>query len=139
MNRYPPQLKREYIDTGKAKLVYRDLPLSFHPSAQVAAEAAECAGEQGKYYPYHDILFENTARLDVSDLKRYASQIGLNTGSFNACLDSGQMAQEVRDDASAANALDATGTPTFFVNGVKIRGAQPFEVFQAAIEAELAQ
>jgi protein-disulfide isomerase len=134
-----PQIKKEYVDTGKVRIVFRDFPLSFHPNAQKAAEAAECAGEQGKYYEMHDKLFTNQKALDVNSLKAYAQQIGLNIGKFNSCLDSGQMAGEIRKDMTDGQSYGVQGTPGFFVNGAFISGAQPYEVFKQAIDAELAK
>jgi protein-disulfide isomerase len=133
-----PQLKREYIDTGKVKLVYRDFPLSFHQNAQKAAEAAECAGEQDKYYEMHDKIFENQQAITTTNLKEYAKEIGLNTNEFNECLDSGEMASEVQKDFQDGQSIGVRGTPTFFINGKLLRGAQPFEEFQKIIEKELA-
>jgi len=92
------QIEEKYIKTGKVRLVYRDYPLSFHPSAQKAAEGAECADEQGKFWEMHDKIFENQQAMGVSDLKRYAQEFGLNTSQFNDCLDSGKMASEVKKD-----------------------------------------
>jgi len=132
------QIKKTYVDTGKVKIVFRDFPLSFHPKAQKAAEAAECAGEQGKYWEMHDKLFENQQTLDIISLKRYANEIGLNIAEFSPCLDSGQMAAEVKKDFSDGQAAGVRGTPAFFINGRLISGAQPFSAFQQAIDAELA-
>lgn len=134
-----PQIVTNYIDTGKVKLVYRDFPLSFHPQAQKAAEAAECAGEQGKYFEMHDKLFENQQTLSVANYKTWAGELGLSQTAFDECLDSGSMAAEVATDMSAGQAAGVTGTPGFFVNGVKISGAQPYSVFETAIEAALAE
>lgn len=132
------QIDEQYIKTGKVKLVYRDFPLSIHPNAQKAAEAAECSGEQGKYYEMHDILFENGANGGVADYKAYASQIGLNLAEFNECLDSGAMAAEVQKDFEEGQQYGVQGTPAFFINGKLVSGAQPFNVFQQEIEAALA-
>lgn len=131
------QLKKEYIDTGKVKLVYRDFPLEFHPYAQKAAEAAECAGEQGKYYQMHNKLFENQVAIDIPDLKKYAKDIGLNTAQFNTCLDTGKMKSEVENDYQEGISYGVTGTPAFFINGKLLEGAQPFSAFKQAIDAEL--
>ncbi|MBU0958323.1 MAG: DsbA family protein [Nanoarchaeota archaeon] len=133
-----PQIRARYIDTGKVKYVFRDFPLSFHPNAQKAAEAAECAGEQGKYFEMHDKLFDNQQALDVNSLKNYASQIDLDMGEFNSCLDSGKMAEEISKDLRDGQAAGVQGTPAFFINGRLVSGAQPFAAFQQAIEAELA-
>ena len=133
------QLRKEYVDTGKVKIIFRDFPLSFHANAQKAAEAAECAGEQNKYYGMHDKLFENQANISVADIKNYAVQIGLDSSAFNACLDSGAMASEVAADFADGQALGVSGTPTFFINGQKLVGAQPFSAFKQIIDAELAK
>ncbi|MBU0661983.1 DsbA family protein [Candidatus Micrarchaeota archaeon] len=134
-----PEIKTKYIDTGKVKLIYRDFPLEFHADAQKAAEAAECAEEQGKYYEMHDAIFENQQAIGVSSLKAYAAQIGLDTAKFDACLDTGAMAAEVKKDAADGSAAGVSGTPTFFINGTKIVGAQSFSAFESAIEIELAK
>jgi len=132
-----PQIKSQYIDTGKVKLVFRDFPLSFHQSAQKAAEAAECAGEQGKYFEMHDKLYQNQQTLSVENEKKWAKEIGLDQGKFDKCLDSGQMAGEIAKDMADGQSYGVQGTPGFFINGKPISGAQPFSVFQQAIEAEL--
>ncbi|MBT4191866.1 MAG: DsbA family protein [Candidatus Diapherotrites archaeon] len=132
-------LETKYIDTGKVRFIYRDFPLEFHTNAQKAAEAAECAGEQGKYYEMHDKIFENQNAIGVNNLKTYAKQIGLDEGEFDVCLDSGAMAQEVAKDFSDGQKLGVSGTPTFFVNGTKLVGAQPLSAFEQIIEAELAK
>jgi protein-disulfide isomerase len=131
------QIVEKYIDTGKVNLVYRDFPLSFHPNAQKAGEAAECAGEQGKYYEMHDLLFEKGVSGGVSAYKQYAKEIGLKTSDFDSCLDSGEMAGEVRKDFTDGQRAGVQGTPAFFIDGKLISGAQPFPAFEAAIEAAL--
>ena len=131
------QIRTQYIETGKAKLVFRDFPLSFHQQAQKAAEAAECAGEQDKYFEMHDLLFEQGVSGGVASFKSYASQIGLDTAEFNSCLDSGKMANEVRKDFADGQQAGISGTPGFIVNGKLISGAQPFAAFAQIIEAEL--
>ena len=132
-----PQIKSEYVDKGKVKLVYRDFPLSFHPNAQKAAEAAECAGEQGKYFEMHDKLFGQGVAGGVSGFKQYAQEIGLDTKKFNSCLDSGKMASEIQKDFNDGQSYGVQGTPAFFVNGKLISGAQPFTNFQQVIDSEL--
>ncbi|MFH1276388.1 MAG: thioredoxin domain-containing protein [Candidatus Woesearchaeota archaeon] len=131
------QLKAKYIDTGKVKLVFRDFPLSFHAQAQKAAEAAECAGEQDKYYEMHDLLFEKGVSGGVNAFKSYAAELGLDTTAFNTCLDSGQMASEIRKDFSDGSRAGVKGTPAFFINGKLLSGAQPIQAFEQLIEAEL--
>ena len=131
------QIIKEYVDTGKVKLVYRDFPLDFHPNAQKAAEAAECAGEQNKYWEMHDKLFENQQALGINNLKQYAKEIGLNTDKFNNCLDSGEMTSEVSKDIQDGQAVGISGTPGFIINGQLVSGAQPFSAFKQIIKQEL--
>ncbi len=133
------QINEKYIKTGKVKLIYRDFPLSFHQQAQKAAEAAECAGEQGKYYDMHDLLFTRGVQGGVTSFKQYAKDLKLDTAKFDKCLDSGQMASEVQKDMADGAAAGVQGTPAFFINGLEISGAQPFQAFQQAIEAALAK
>ncbi|HXV26863.1 MAG TPA: DsbA family protein [Candidatus Paceibacterota bacterium] len=137
-------IKSEYIDTGKAKLVYRDFPLQFHDAARPSALAAECANEQGRFWEYHDKMFleqakqgNGTVTYGNAELKRWAAEIGLNTGQFNQCLDSEKYGDEVDADFEAGQAAGVSGTPSFFVNGKLLVGAQPFSAFQQAIDAEL--
>jgi protein-disulfide isomerase len=135
------QIKAKYVDTGKAKFVFRHFPLSFHQNAQKAAEAAECANRQGKFWPYHDLLFDgfvsDGSNLEIPDLKKYASDLGLDTGKFNTCLDNGETAAVVKKDIDDATKAGVSGTPTLFINGKKIVGAQPFNAFEAVVEEEL--
>ncbi len=137
------QLEKEYIDTGKVKLAYKHLPLPFHQNAQKAGEAAECAGEVGGndgFWDMHDAIFDSTVAqkgIAVADLKRMAGEIGLDQGKFDSCLDNGDMAAKVQAHAAEAAKLGASGTPSFFVNGVKVVGAQPFSVFKTTIDAAL--
>lgn len=131
------QLKQKYIDTGVAKLIYRDFPLGFHANAQKAAEAAECAGEQDRYYEMHDTLFTRGVGGGVDSFKQYAEDLGLDTEAFNECLDSGQMQLEVSRDAIDGAQVGVSGTPAFFVNGVFIGGAQPITAFDEIINQAL--
>jgi protein-disulfide isomerase len=134
-----PKLK-ELAKQGKIKFVYRDFPLSNrHPDAQKAAEAAECADEQAKFWEYHDKIFENQGALDVASLKRYAEDLGLNATKFNECLDSGRMTSEVQKDFRDGSSYGITGTPSFFVNGINLVGAQPYSAFKQLIEEELSK
>ena len=134
-----PLITKNYIDTGKVKLAYRDFPLSFHPDAEKAAEAAECAGEQNKFWEMHDKLFENQNALSVDNLKQYAKDIGLDSATFNSCLDSGKTAPEVQKDLTDGQSYGVSGTPTFFINGVEVVGAQPYSAFDQAIKQALSQ
>jgi len=124
---------------GKVRLVHKDLPLEqIHPQAQLAAEASRCAGEQGKFWEYHDTLYGNAPKLGEAELKTYAKNIGLNA-SFDQCLASGKYKASVQKDLSEGGQLGITGTPTFFINGREISGALPLESFAAIIDEELAQ
>jgi protein-disulfide isomerase len=132
-----PAITEQYIETGKVKLVFKDFPLSFHANAQKAAEAAECAGEQDKYYDMHDLLFSKGVSGGVDAFKAYAAELELDTEKFNDCLDTGKMADEVAEDMQEGVSAGITGTPGFIVNGQQIKGAQPFQVFQQVIESFL--
>ncbi len=131
------QIEKTYGD--KVAIYFRNFPLPFHSSAQKAAEAGQCANEQGKFWEMHDEMFANQDALSVDNLKSYAKGLGLDTTKFNDCLDSGKMAQVVQNDLNAGRAAGVSGTPTTFVNGKAIVGAYPFEAFQQAIDAELAK
>lgn len=138
------QIKKDYIDTGKVKLVYRDYPLAFHPMAEPSAQAAECADEQGKYWEFHDKIFaeqdkkgQGTITYTVQDLKLWASETGLDAGKFNQCLDSGKYKAEVQKDFDDGGKAGVSGTPSFFINGRLMVGAQPYSAFKAIIEEEL--
>ena len=142
-----PKLMAEYGD--KIRFVYRDLPIKdIHYMAVPAAIAADCAGEQQKYWEYHDLLYANnlglssaaTDNLDNSDdgiLSRLAFKAGLDSAAFNACMLSGRYAAEVESDLQSAGGLGITSTPTFFINGIPLVGSQPFSEFKRLIEQEL--
>lgn len=135
------QIKSKYVDTGKVKIIFRHYPLSFHVNAEIAGVAAECANRQGKFVEYHDVLFKkgqaDGTGLDVESLKKYALEVGLNSSKFNSCLDNKETLAIVQKDQADGNAAGVSGTPTMFVNGVKIVGAQPFSSFEQAIEQAL--
>ena len=144
-----PSLASEYVDTGKLRYVLRDMPLELiHPQAFKAAEAARCAGDQGRYWEMHDALFQNQRALGEPQLKHYAKGLGLDMAAFAACLDDGRHGDAVRADIAEAQSAGISGTPTFFlaVEGEdgkletvqKIRGAQPYAAFKSAIDAALA-
>jgi protein-disulfide isomerase len=125
---------------GKLRLVHKDLPLdALHPEARQAAEAARCAGDQGKFWEYHDALYGNAPRGAVGDLKNYAKQLELEQKSFDDCLDRGKYKAAVQKDVDEAVKLGLTGTPGFFINGRELSGAQPIEAFAAIIDDELAR
>jgi len=131
-----PQLKKEYIDTGKAKLIFRNFPLSFHENAMPSALAAECAKEQGKFWEYHDKLFENQQALDSSSLKKYALDLKLEINKFNDCLDNKKYQSEIQQDIQDGQSAGVTGTPSFFINGIPLEGAQPFSAFKQVIDSQ---
>ena len=132
------QILKEYGD--QVRVVWRHFPLtSIHPYAQKAAEAAECAGEQGKFWEMHDILFDNQSALDTASLKSYAKDLGLNQTQFDSCLDDGKYTSKVQAQAQEAVAAGVTGTPATFVNSQIVKGAYPFDTFKQIIDAELAK
>jgi len=145
-----PLIEENYIDTGKIKFVYKDLPLdSLHPNARAAHIAAECADEQGKFWKYHDVLFKKQpqwSNLASSKLQNkfteFATNMGLKAAKFKSCMQSPNIADEVNKDTLDAFSYGVTGTPTFFIgneeNGfVKLVGAQPYQTFQAVIDSRL--
>ncbi len=136
------QIKDAYVDTEKIKFIYKNFPLSIHENAQKAAEAAECAkdiGGQEAFWKMHNKLFENNKALSVNNLKKYASDLGLNSTEFNSCLDSSAMTDRVASDLADGKSSGVQGTPAFFINGQKIEGSQPFSVFQKAIDSALSK
>jgi protein-disulfide isomerase len=121
------------------RFVYRDFPLaSIHSNANSAANAANCAHEQGVFWEYHDMLFSMEQGLGNGAYLDYASQLGIDQADFQECLDSGRYRAEVQADFDFAAELGVRSTPTFFINGIAVVGAQPFEIFQQVIERELA-
>lgn len=135
------QLETDYIKTGKVRWILRDLPLSFHQNAHLAAEAARCAGQE-KYRQMHDKLFETqTVWAESTTAKTlfsgYARNLGLNSTAFDQCLSDGKYKAVVDEDLSLAAKVGASGTPTFYINGQPLVGAQPFAAFKAAIDTIL--
>lgn len=132
------QLRKEYIETGKLRMIYRDFPLDqIHPFARPAAEAAECARDQGKYWIYHDMLFTKQDDLATLDFALEAGKLGLDQSQFKECYQNKKYAAEVEKDYQDGLAAGVTGTPANFINGKFLPGAQPYEVFKAAIEEAL--
>ncbi len=129
------KLEEEY--GSKLRVVMKQNPLSFHPRAKPAAVAAMAAGEQGKYWEYHDKLFANAKALQDADLERYANEIGLDMGRWKKDLSSPKFQQIIDRDQALATQLGATGTPAFFINGRLLSGAQPIENFRNLINEEL--
>jgi protein-disulfide isomerase len=118
----------------RVQFVYRDFPVSeIHPNAQMAAEAAECADEQGKFWEYHDKLYQNQGDFDLQSLRGYAAQIGIDAVDFSACINSGRMRSEVQNDYADGVMAGVVGTPTFFFNGLKVSGAIPEDIFEQII------
>ncbi len=136
------QLMSEYVDSNKVFYIVRDLPLSFHENAHGAAQAARCAGDQNAYMKYHDKLFEeqavwSSASDTTESFTGYAGDLGLNTSEFSSCLTEGKYKAQVDADLALAQKVGANGTPSFFINGKKLVGAQPFSSFKTMIEAAL--
>jgi protein-disulfide isomerase len=137
-----PRLKKDYINTGKVRMVFRDFPIvQIHPESIMAAMAADCAGEQGKYWQYHDKVYgeqdkngDDLVRFKATDLKKWGKDIGLDPAKFNACVDSNRYSDEVLKDKADGDGVGIQGTPTFFINGHVIGGAQPYPVFKKLID-----
>lgn len=144
-----PAIAKAYIDTGKVRYVFRNLPLeSIHPNARRGAMAAECAGEQGKYWQLHDRMFANQRALDVASLVNHAKAEGLDAARFQQCVASDKYSGKIRADLLESDRIGANSTPSFFVavltpgsskgRAVRmIRGAHPYPVFKAAIDSVL--
>jgi protein-disulfide isomerase len=133
-----PKLKETYIQQGKVRFMYRHFAILGNFSEQ-AAMAAECAGEQGKFWEYHDKLFANQGGLAFtnSKLKQYARELKVDVATFGQCVESGKYRRKVEGETAVAASLGARGTPTFFVNSRLLVGAQPFDAFRTIIEEEL--
>jgi protein-disulfide isomerase len=119
------------------RVVWRNNPLPFHQNAMPAAVAAMAAGEQGKFWEYHDKLFANQSALAPENFEQYAKDLGLNVPKFKASIEANKHKDEIEADKTLAQSLGASGTPSFFINGRSLRGAQPFEAFKAVIDEEL--
>lgn len=130
------RLRETYGD--RLRIVWKDFPLtSIHPQAFKAAEAGQCAREQGKFWEYHDLLFANQAALEPASLKKYAADAGLNATTFGACLDAAKHNQRVQQQIEVGNSLGVSSTPSTFINGRLVSGAHPYETFAAIIDEEL--
>lgn len=139
--RVAPTVKRIREKYGdQVRVVWKDFPLTqIHPQAFKASEAAHCAGDQGKYWEYHDRLFANQQSLMPDDLKKHAADLGLDSGKFAACLDTSKYGERVRDGVAAGTRLGVNSTPMFYVNGRVLSGAQPYEMFASLIDEELSR
>ncbi len=136
-------IKKDYVDTGKVRFVFKHYAFLGQQSVW-AAEASECASEQGKFWQYHDWLYQNQAPetnlayYSKANLVKYAGKVaGINTNQFATCLNSGKYNKRVTEDLGLGNSSGVTGTPTFFINGAETVGAQPYSVFQSAIDSAL--
>src|SRR5205823_1252589 len=137
-----PELVKTYVDTGKLRIVSRNLALSFHPNAEPAALAALCAHQQQKFWPMRELLFSNNAALSPGNFIAAAESLKLDGPSFRACLDRKSFAEQLKKDISDANAAGLNGTPSFVlgkpeagkVSGLLIVGARPFSVFDAEVK-----
>jgi len=123
----------------KVRLVYRDFPLGFHARAIPAAVAANCAGAQGKYFPMHDLILANQADLADETFKAYAAQLDLDLSAWETCLADPAQVAEIQKDMADGEAMGVTGTPGFFINGIFLGGALPFETFEVIINRELSE
>jgi len=137
-----PLLERRYVATGKVRFIVRDLPLEFHSAARPAAEAAHCAGEQGRFWPMHDALLKTDTKLDDDSLAGEARALGLDMGHFRACVAAAKYASAIERNAAEAASLGVRGTPTFIVgsavqgelDGERLSGALPYGDFAAVID-----
>ena len=129
------QVMDEY--EGDVRLVFKNYPLNIHANAFIAAEAGECANEQGGFWDMHDIMFSNQPGLGAEYLKKYAEEIALDIEKFSACLDSEKYKAEVERDIAEGSSLGFTGVPVFFINGRLLSGAQPIEAFRNVIDEAL--
>jgi protein-disulfide isomerase len=142
-----PSLKKKYIDTGKVRWVALNLPLAFHKDATKAAQAAHCAGEQGKFWEMREVLYQNPQKLNVTYLPAHATTLNLDIEAFNACLQSKRHLDAIAKEAKDAGSVRLTGTPSFIIGkttgdiieGPVVIGAQPMNQFDAAINKVLAQ
>jgi len=123
----------------KIRYVFRDYPLGFHKRAVPASVAAYCANEQGKYWDYYESLKVMVGDLSDADLNKRASDLGLNMDEFGACMTSGRHEPQVNAGFADGQKLGVTGTPTYFINGRMLIGAQPLDAFKAIVDDELAR
>lgn len=122
---------------GKVRLAFKDFPLDFHTLARPAHEAARCAGTFNKYWEYHDRLFQAQPEFSRPDLLRYAADLGIPADRFARCLDDGRSRAQVEADVEQGRQLGVSGTPTFFINGLRLAGAAPYEAFKEVIDRAL--
>jgi protein-disulfide isomerase len=138
--RVVPTIEKIQSTYGRdVRFVFKQNPLPFHQNAMPASQAALAAGAQGKFWQMHEKLFQNQQALTRPDLEKYAKELGLNMAKFNKAMDENTFKAEIEDDQKLARSIGASGTPSFFINGRNLRGAQPFEAFKAVIDEELAK
>jgi protein-disulfide isomerase len=130
-----PRLRREYGD--RIRYVSRQFPLDIHPNAERAALAAQCAADQDRYWPFHDVLFKHQEALGKPDLAGYARQAGLDMDSYESCIHDPDTEAHIQHDIADGRRYGVTGTPAFFINGRLVSGAQPFAQFKSALDAAL--
>jgi protein-disulfide isomerase len=122
---------------GKVRHIWKDYPLPIHANAMTAAMAARCAGEQGMFWKYHDLLFANQKALEERALKDYARALDLDTRAFDACLDGDKYRAEITASLKAASSYPVPATPTVFINGRIVTGVAPVDVYTRIIGEEL--
>ncbi len=122
---------------GKVRVVHKDFPLPSHAGALPAAEAARCAGAQGVFWEYHDLLYLSAPDFSRDDLIRYAGRLNLDRDAFTTCIDSHKLRKDVEADVAEGRAIGLRGTPSFLINGTLLVGAQPIEAFREAIREAL--
>jgi protein-disulfide isomerase len=137
-------IKSKYVDTGEVKLVFRHLPLSFHPAAAISASAVECASEQGQFWEMHDKIFDaqtphggGTVQYGIDDLVTWADEIGLDADLIKSCIESEKYTGKIAANSNEATQFGLNGTPSFIVNNKVVIGALPFSAFSEVIENEL--
>jgi protein-disulfide isomerase len=131
-------VREKYGD--KVRVVWKDFPLTqIHPEAFKAGEAAHCAGDQGKFWEYHDVLFANQQALQSDSLKKYAADLGLDAAAFDSCLETSKYGERVRSGVEQGSRLGVNSTPTIYINGRMLSGAQPIETFSTLIDEELSR
>jgi protein-disulfide isomerase len=141
-----PELKKQYVDTGKMRFVSRDYPLDFHPHSMKAAQATHCAGDQDKYWQLKDALMNNYSRLTPELITSLARDTSLDMAKFQACMDAGKYLPEIKEGIAAAQAVGINGTPSFvlgkvtgeYLDGYRIVGAQPYAAFESMAKEILA-
>jgi len=137
--RIHPELKKLQEEfAGKVALAFKDFPLPMHPQAEKAAEAGRCAAQQGKFWEFHDALFDNNRKLEPTQLKEYARNLKLDAARFDQCLDAGEQAVAVRKDFAEGQRLGLTGTPSFFINGHFLSGAVKYDTLREVVDQQLA-